>query len=97
MQALKADFSLSVLLEIAGLPRSTYFYQQARLTRSDPHADLDVAIKEVFTRTKGRYGHRRIHRELRTAGRIVAKKTVLTRMRTQGLLCQVRRRKRFTT
>jgi putative transposase len=97
VQALKADFPLSVLLQIAGLPRSTYFYHQARASRPDRHAALDAAITEVFTRTKGRYGHRRIHRDLRLSGWVVAKKTVLHRMRTQGLRCQVRCRKRFTT
>ncbi len=97
VQALKADFSLSVLLEIAGLPRSTYFYHQARASRPDRHAALDSAIHAVFTRAKGRYGHRRIHRDLRLSGWGVAKKTVLHRMQVLGLRCQVRRRKQFTT
>ena len=51
----------------------------------------------MFTRAKGRYGHRRIHRDLRTTGWRVAKKTVLARMRTLGLTCQVRCRKRWTS
>lgn len=46
---------------------------------------------------KGRYGHRRVHRELRRIGWRVAKKTVLARMRALGLTCQVRRRRRLTT
>lgn len=97
MCALKADFSLTLLLEIAGLARSTYFYHQAQRTHADPHAALDRAIRSAFEQAKGRYGHRRIHRVLRTSGWRVAKKTVLKRMRTLGLSCQVRRRKRFTT
>lgn len=86
-----------MLLQIAGLARSTFFVHQARLRRPDRHAALDIAIAAVFTRTKGRYGHRRIHRELRTTGWVVAKKTILQRMRVLGLRCQVRRRRRFTT
>lgn len=86
-----------MLLEIAGLSRSTYFYHQARQSRPDRHAALDAAIHDVFLRAKGRYGYRRIHRELRTAGWIVASKTVRARMRIQELCCHVRRRKRFTT
>jgi putative transposase len=86
-----------VLLEIAEVARSTFFYHQARLARPNPDRELDAAIREVVTRTKGRYGHRRIHRELGNAGWRVAKKTVLKRMRVLGLGCQVRRRKRFTT
>lgn len=83
-------------MEIAGLARSTYFYQQARQHRPQPHGALDAAIQEVFTRAKGRYGHRRIHQELSAAGWRVARKTVLKRMQGQHLRCQVRR-KRFTS
>ena len=96
VQALKAEYPLALLLEIAGLARSTYFYQQARLSCPHPHGALDAAIQEVFTRAKGRYGHRRIHRALGTAGWVVARKTVLKRMQVLGVRCQVRR-KRFTT
>ena len=95
--ALKADFRLDVLLGVAGLARSTFFYQQARLVRPDPHGELDARIRTAFAQAKGRYGHRRIHRELGNTGWHVAKKTVLARMRTLGLSCQVRRRKRVST
>lgn len=86
-----------MLLAVAGLARSTYFYHQARLQRPDPNAELNAAIRTAFAQAEGRYGHRRIHREMHKTGRRVAKKTVLTQMRTLGLVCQVRRRKRFTT
>lgn len=94
---LKADHRLPVLLTVAGLARSTYFYHQARVQRPDPKAELNEAIRTIFDQTKGRYGHRRIHRALQTSGQRVAKKTVLKQMRMIGLVCQVRRRKRFTT
>jgi len=94
---LKATFSLQLLLEVAGIPRSTFYYQQARLRRPNPHAPLDDAIRALFTQTKGRYGHRRIERALRATGHRVTKKTVLKRMHVLGLVCQVRRKKRFTT
>lgn len=93
--ALKADYPLSLLLEIAGLARSTFFYHQARLDRPDPHADLKTAITAIFTDVHGRYGHRRIHTRLRTTGWRVAKKTVLHLMRQLGLSCPVRRRRPY--
>lgn len=93
--ALKAEHRLSILLEIAGLARATFFYHQARRARPDPQAALKVAIREQFARAKGRYGHRRVHRELGKQGWRVAKKTVLAHMRDLGLVCQVRRRKLF--
>ncbi|MFC9658916.1 IS3 family transposase [Nocardia sp. NPDC127606] len=95
--ALKAEYRLDLLLEVAGLARSTFFYHQARLAAPDPHADLKSAIREVFEGVKGRYGHRRIHHDLRRSGWRVAKKTVLKLMRALGLVCQVRRRKKFNS
>jgi len=93
--ALKADYPLPVLLQVAGLARSTFFYHQARLTRPDPHAELKAAITEAFEQARGRYGHRRIHLVLARQGRRVAKKTVLKLMNTLGLVCKVRRPRRY--
>lgn len=95
--ALKADYSLAVLLRIAGLARSTFFYHQARQHRPDPQAELKAAIRTHFDAAQGRYGHRRIHACLVRDGWRVAKKTVLTLMRGLGLVCRVRRRKRYGT
>ena len=93
--ALKADYPLPVLLEAAGVARSTFFYHQARLTRPDPHADLKTAVTEVFEAARGRYGHRRVHAVLVGRGRQVAKKTVLRLMNTLGLVCKIRRARRY--
>lgn len=93
--ALKADYPLAVLLEVASLARSTFFYHQARLTRPDPHAELKAAITEVFQQAHGRYGHRRVHTMLARQGWQVAKKTVLKLMNTLGLVCKIRRPRRY--
>lgn len=97
VQALKADYPLAILLNVAGLARSTYFYHQARGARPDRQAALKEAIQTHVTNAHGRYGHRRIHRELVGQGWRIAKKTVLVQMRALGLGCQVRRRKRGIT
>lgn len=95
--SLKADHPLAMLLSVAGLARSTFFYHQARLARPDPDADLKAAITQVFTAAKGRYGHRRVHTVLGRDGWRVARKTVLKLMRQLGLICHVRRRRRFNS
>lgn len=95
--ALKADFPLPVLLQVAGLARSTFFYHQARLQASDPQEALKAALTGIFTTNHARYGHRRIHIELLKQGWTVAKKTVLKLMRSLGLVCKVRRRKRYNS
>ncbi|WP_456283678.1 IS3 family transposase [Microbacterium sp. JZ101] len=95
--ALKAEHSLTTLLEVAGLPRSTFFYHQARLDRPDEHADLKGEIRRIFDGFAGRYGHRRIRDKLREGGWEVSKKTVLKLMNELGLRCQIRRRKRYNS
>jgi len=94
--ACKADHRLDDLLTFAGLARSTFFYHQAQQGRPDRHADTAKAVRAVFVRAHGRYGHRRIHAELRRSGPI-AKKTVLAVMRRERLVCPVRRRRRYSS
>jgi putative transposase len=86
-----------VLLEVAGLARSTFFYHQARFHAPDPQATLKTVVREIFDKSHGRYGHRRIHAELLKQGWTVAKKTVLKLMRSLGLVCRVRRKKRYAS
>jgi putative transposase len=93
--ALKAEHRLDLLLQIAGLARSTFFYHQARLDAADPQAELKTEIVAVFEQAKHRYGHRRIHAVLVAKGWRVAKKTVLKLMRKLGLTCPVRRKKLY--
>lgn len=95
--SLKAEHPLAVLLEVAGLARSTFFYHQARLERPDPQAELKAAVREAFEHAYGRYGHRRVHALLARQGWQVAKKTVLALMRALGLVCRVRRRRRYSS
>jgi putative transposase len=95
--ALKAQYPLPLLLEVAGLARSTFFYHQARFERPDPQAELKAVIGAVFKAAHGRYGHRRVHAKLTTKGWRVAKKTVLALMRELGLFCRVRRRRRYNS
>lgn len=88
---------MEVLLDVAGLARSTFFYHQSRLNGPDPRASLKAVIREIFTKNHGRYGHRRIHIELGKQGWRVAKKSVLKLMRSLRLDCKVRSRKRYNS
>ncbi|WP_229680603.1 IS3 family transposase [Saccharopolyspora thermophila] len=85
-----------MLLEVAGLARSTFFYHQARAGRPDVHAELKTAITAAFQAGRRR-GHRVVHQDLRKAGWRVAKKTVLRLMRELNLACPIRRRRRFSS
>ncbi|WP_364403201.1 IS3 family transposase [Pseudarthrobacter sp. LMD1-1-1.1] len=88
---------MEVLLDVAGLARSTFFYHQAKLNGPDARESLKAAITGIFTKNHGRYGHRRIHIELLRQGWKVAKKTVLKLMRSLRLVCKVRSRKRYNS
>jgi putative transposase len=95
--ALKAEHPLTDLLTAAGLARSTFFYHQARLADPDRHEALKAEIRRLFELHYGRYGHRKIRDELRAAGWVVTKKTVLKLMRQLGLRCTIRRKKRYNS
>jgi putative transposase len=84
-------------LDVAGLARSTFFYHQLRLHAPDPNEKLKAALTEIFETNHGRYGHRRVHTELRKQGWTAAKKTVLKLMQALGLACKVRHRKRYNS
>jgi putative transposase len=94
---LKAHYPLRLLLQIADLPRSTFYDHRRRLRRDDAQAGIKEAIRDAFTAAKSAYGHRRIRAVLHRQGWQVSKKTVLKLMRQLGLHCPVRRRKRYNS
>ncbi|NAP42514.1 IS3 family transposase, partial [Pseudomonas syringae] len=73
---LRLGHSLDGLLKLAGLARSTFYYQQKVLQADDKYAGLKDLIQTVFYEHKGRYGYRRITAALRRAGHFVNHKTV---------------------
>jgi len=82
-----------VLLKIAGLSRSTFYYQAKVQQRDDRHAELKSRIRALYERHKGRYGYRRITAALRQTGELVNHKTVQRLMQTLGLKSLVRPKK----
>jgi putative transposase len=84
---------LEDLLELARLPRSTFYYRQKAASRPDRHAALKEAIKAIFDSHKGRYGYRRVTAQLRQLGQRVNHKTVQSLMAGMGLKSLVRPKK----
>jgi len=58
---------------------------------------LDAQIREIYDRSKGRYGSPKITQELRDQGRRVGKNRVASRMRKAGLRSKIRRKYKVTT
>jgi len=93
IRELRRTIPLDILLEIAQLARSTYYYHANRLTAPDKYSDAKVAITAVYHENKGRYGYRRITMELRQCGFSLNHKTVQRLLKELGLVCRVRMKK----
>lgn len=90
---LEQRYSLDGLLKIAGLARSTFYYQQKVLQAADRYADLKAKICEVFNEEEGKSGYRRVTLAVRKAGFLINYKTVQHLMAELGLRCRVRVKK----
>ncbi len=85
-RASKKGYPLKYILKTIGIARSTYYFE---INSTDAIAkrneELSETIKEVFTQNKGRYGVRRVYRELRNRCVQVYHKCVQRLMHDLGL------------
>ena len=84
---------MSGLLKLAGLARSTFYYQLKVRPAGDKYAELKTTIKTVFEQHKGRYGYRRVTAALRQLDHHVNHKTVQRLMGRLKLKSLVRPKK----
>lgn len=84
---------MAALLDLAVVPRSTYYYYLKKQAKTDKYKDIKIAIQKVYAKHKGRYGYRRITTELNKLGYKLDGKTVLRLMHACNIKCQVRLRK----
>lgn len=90
---LRHEFKLSLLLEIAELPRSTYYYYIKHMKDEDKYSEIRKKITDIFHENKGRYGYRRITMEMHNRGYVINHKTVLRLMNEEKIKCMVRIKK----
>lgn len=81
------------MLELADIPRSTYYYHLKNMNNPDKYAEIKSVITQIYHENKGRYGYRRITLELRNRKYIINHKTVQKLMKQLGLKCMVRIKK----
>jgi putative transposase len=81
---------LATLLQIANLPRSSYYYHAAHLLRAKKHVPEREAIRKICAEHKGRYGYRRVTLTLRQRGYQTNHKLVMKLMREEHLGCVLR-------
>lgn len=70
---LRRNYKLAALLELAGIPRSTYYYHCKRAQSGDKYKFEKAEIKAIYKENQGRYGYRRILMELRNRGYVFEK------------------------
>ena len=90
---LQSTHHLKTLLQVAELPRSTFYYHTSKQQQADPFASLNTKIKAIYHQHKGRYGYRRITAELRNLGECINHKKVQRLMQLVGLKSVVRVKK----
>jgi transposase InsO family protein len=84
---------LAALLELAELPRSTFYYYVKKARKPDKYKNVKTEISLIYHENQGRYGYRRITMELHNRGYQINHKTVQRLMKQLSLKCMVRIKK----
>ena len=90
---LRHKHKISLLIEVSGLPRSTYYYYAKGRISLDKYSEIKEQITSIYAENKGRYGYRRITSELHNRGYVINHKTVQRLMKQLGIACLVRMKK----
>jgi transposase InsO family protein len=90
---LRHEYKLSLLFEVSGLPKATYYYYVKQRTLQDKYSEIKEQITTIYTENRGRFGYRRITLELHNRGCCINHKTVQRLMKLLGLVCKVRMKK----
>ncbi|GLX70817.1 transposase [Paenibacillus glycanilyticus] len=81
------------MLKLAGVKRSTFYYQVKQFDQPDQDAELKRLIQSIYEEHQGRYGYRRIRDELFNRGHQINHKKVQRIMKELGLKSVVRMKK----
>lgn len=91
---LRHEFKVVLLIEVAAISRSTYYYYEKQFKEDNPdkYAEIKAEIRRIYDESRGRYGYRRVTAELKKTYKI-NHKTVQRLMRKMGIFCRVRMKK----
>lgn len=93
MHELRPRFPLPVLLKVADLARSVYYYHRKAREVGDKYAEVKTQIGSIYDEHRGRYGYRRVTAVLQLMGRQINHKTVQRLMGELNLKSLVRPKK----
>ncbi len=82
-----------LLLLIANLPRSSYYYHLKQLNKPQKYSREQEEIQKICIENKGRYGYRRVTLALHQQGFQINHKLVMKLMKAEHLTCKLRAKK----
>ena len=94
---LRSKFSLSLLIQVSGMKRSTYYYTINKEDKDTKNDEVMNEIISVFYEHKERYGYRRVTLELINRGYSINHKKVLRLMNRMGLYAKTRSRRKYSS
>ena len=95
VDALRQAYTLTELLDEVDLPRSSYFYQRARLQIADKYAGVRQAMADIFERNYRCYGYRRMQACLSDQSVKILEKVVRRLMKQECLVAATNKRRRY--
>jgi len=96
INALRESHTLNELLVIIHMAKSSYAYQVIAI-KTDKYADLRDDVKGAFIESSSRYGYRRIHSVIKSAGATVSEKVIRRIMKEEDLSVPNIKRKRYSS
>jgi len=86
-----------MLLKIAGISRSVYYYYIDKKDIDEKNKDIIEKIKEIYYLNKGRYGYRRVTLELKNQGLNINHKKVQRLMKKLNLQSIIRKKRKYSS
>ncbi|WYW08004.1 IS3 family transposase [Fusobacterium nucleatum] len=93
---LRAKYPFKILLKIAGISRSVYYYYINKKDFDEKNKDIIEKIKEIYYANKGRYGYRRVTLELKNQGFNINHKKVQRLMKKFNLQSIIRKKRKYS-
>nr|WP_264861461.1 IS3 family transposase [Klebsiella pneumoniae] len=87
---MRQHYPFDQLLQIAQIPRSTFYYHLKALHSPGKYDEVKCRIKEIYDENQGRYGYRRIALALRREGGALNHKVVQRLMNVLRLKAAIR-------
>ncbi|MEJ6456368.1 MULTISPECIES: IS3 family transposase [Fusobacterium] len=94
---LRAKYPFKILLKIAGISRSVYYYYIDKKDIDEKNKDIIEKIKEIYYANKRRYGYRRVTLELKNQGFNINHKKVQRLMKKLNLQSIIRKKRKYSS